>query len=126
LKQHRNGFSDALFPNIGYTFLLNLSTPLVVQVGDKKFELKTDGFLPRHKAIECYHQQGNCLFGIIPMNGNRGACDCPIFTSAILINHQLLMGSWELKEKFYVCAMYEAGPGESKFNQPVVDLSMIH
>jgi AraC-like DNA-binding protein len=26
--------------------------------------MKTDGFLPRHQNIECFHQAGNCLFGI--------------------------------------------------------------
>ncbi|MFN3667437.1 MAG: hypothetical protein ACK4S0_14835, partial [Sediminibacterium sp.] len=62
--QFPKGFSDALFPNTGYTYLLNLGTPFVMQVGDKKFEMKTDGFLPRHRAIECFHQPGNKLFGI--------------------------------------------------------------
>lgn len=64
LQQHPKGFSDALFPNIGYTYIFNLGTPFVMQVGDKKFEMKTDGFLPRNKAIECYHREGNHLFGI--------------------------------------------------------------
>lgn len=64
LKQHPGGFSDALFPNIGYTYLINLGTPSTMQVDDKYFEMKTDGFLPRNTSIECYHQQGNCLFGI--------------------------------------------------------------
>ncbi len=59
-----NGFSDALFPNIGYTYLVNLGTPFIMQVGKKKFDMKTDGFLPRHQNIECFHQAGNCLFGI--------------------------------------------------------------
>jgi len=62
--QHPDGFSDALFPNIGYTYLINLGTPFVMQVGKKKFDMKTDGFLPRHQSIECFHQAGNCLFGI--------------------------------------------------------------
>ena len=64
LKDNPKGFSDALFPNIGYTYLINLGTPFVMQVDDKKFNMKTDGFLPRNKAIECYHRQGNRLFGI--------------------------------------------------------------
>lgn len=64
LQQYPAGFSDALFPNIGYTYLINLGTPFVMQVDDEKFEMKTDGFLPRHKAIECYHSVGNRLFGI--------------------------------------------------------------
>ncbi|MES2003639.1 MAG: helix-turn-helix domain-containing protein [Bacteroidota bacterium] len=59
-----DGFSDVLFPNTGYTYLINLGTPFVMQVADKKFPMKTDGFLPRHKAIECYHKPGNCIFGI--------------------------------------------------------------
>lgn len=62
--QHPEGFSDALFPNIGYTYLINLGTPFVMQVGKKKFDMRTDGFLPRHQSIECFHQAGNCLFGI--------------------------------------------------------------
>jgi AraC-like DNA-binding protein len=64
LHQNPAGFSDALFPNIGYTYLINLGTPFVMQVDETCFEMRTDGFLPRHKAIECYHRPGNCLFGI--------------------------------------------------------------
>ena len=63
-KKYPDGFSDALFPNIGYTYLINLGTPFVMEVADQKFEMKTDGFLPRHNAIECYHKTGNKLFGI--------------------------------------------------------------
>jgi AraC-like DNA-binding protein len=58
------GFSDAQFPNIGYTYIINLGTPFVMQVSDKKFEMKTDGFLPRYNAIECFHKKNNHLFGI--------------------------------------------------------------
>lgn len=58
------GFSDTLFPNIGYTYLINLGTPFIMQVDEKRFEMKSDGFLPRHKSIECFHSTGNCLFGI--------------------------------------------------------------
>ena len=64
LQQYPEGFSDALFPNIGYTYLINLGTPFIMQIADKKFNMKTDGFLPRNKSIECYHRQGNKLFGI--------------------------------------------------------------
>src|SRR5688500_18360539 len=64
LEQYPEGFSDALFPNIGYTYLINLGTPFVMQLNDKSFDMKTDGFLPRHNSIECYHQRGNQLFGI--------------------------------------------------------------
>jgi AraC-like DNA-binding protein len=63
-KQYPKGFSDVLFPNIGYTYLINLGTPFVMQVEEKKFVMKTDGFLPRHKSIECHHQPGNKIFGI--------------------------------------------------------------
>jgi AraC-like DNA-binding protein len=63
-QQYPGGFSDALFPNIGYTYLINLGTPFTMQVDTTLFDMKTDGFLPRHKAIECYHQAGNILFGI--------------------------------------------------------------
>lgn len=62
--KHPAGFSDVLFPNTGYTYLINLGTPFVMQVGEKKFPMKSDGFLPRHQAIECYHRAGNKIFGI--------------------------------------------------------------
>ena len=58
LQQNPRGFSDALFPNIGYTYLINLGTPFVMQVDEQRFEMKGDGFLPRHKSIECFHQAG--------------------------------------------------------------------
>jgi len=64
LQQNPSGFSDALFPNIGYTYLINLGTPFVMQVDERGFEMKGDGFLPRHKSIECFHRPGNRLFGI--------------------------------------------------------------
>ncbi len=63
-KHHPRGFSDAQFPNIGYTYIINLGTPFVMQVDDEKFSMKTDGFLPRYNAIECFHKPGNHLFGI--------------------------------------------------------------
>lgn len=63
-KKHPKGFSDALFPNLGYTYLINLGSPFVMQVEDTKFNMKTDGFLPRPGYIECSHQPGNVLFGI--------------------------------------------------------------
>ena len=63
-KKYPKGFSDVLFPNIGYTYLINLGTPFIMQVDEKKFKMKTDGFLPRHKSLECYHQPGNKIFGI--------------------------------------------------------------
>jgi AraC-like DNA-binding protein len=63
-NQYPKGFSDAQFPNIGYTYIINLGTPFVMQVDNKKFNMKTDGFLPRYHAIECFHKTGNHLFGI--------------------------------------------------------------
>ena len=63
-EKHPEGFSDVLFPNIGYTYLINLGTPFVMQLDDEKFEVKQNGFLPRHKNIECHHSQGNHIFGI--------------------------------------------------------------
>jgi len=62
--EYPDGFSDALFPNIGYTYLINLGTPYTMQVGKKKYDMKADGFLPRHQSIECFHQTGNRIFGI--------------------------------------------------------------
>jgi AraC-like DNA-binding protein len=62
--EHPNGFSDALFPNIGYTYLINLGTPFVMQLEDAKHEIRSDGFLPRHKNMICHHTKGNKIFGI--------------------------------------------------------------
>lgn len=58
------GFSDAQFPNIGYTFIINLGTPCIMQVGERKTSMKADAFLPRYNPIECFHKPGNHLFGI--------------------------------------------------------------
>ena len=63
-EQYPQGFSDALFPNIGYTYLINLGTPFTMQLEDDSFEMKTDGFLPRHKNMVCHHSSGNRIFGI--------------------------------------------------------------
>ena len=63
-KRYPKGFSDVLFPNIGYTYLINLANPFVMQAGEKKVEMRSDGFLPRHTSLECYHRPGNKLFGI--------------------------------------------------------------
>jgi AraC-like DNA-binding protein len=63
-SKYPKGFSDALFPNVGYTYLINLGTPFIMQLEDRNYEMKTDGFLPRHTCLECYHRPGNCIFGI--------------------------------------------------------------
>lgn len=62
--QYPQGFSDVLFANTGYTYLINLGTPFIMQLGDEAQELKSDGFLPRHKSLTCYHATGNKIFGI--------------------------------------------------------------
>jgi AraC-like DNA-binding protein len=58
------GFSDALFPNVGYTYLINLGTPFIMQLEEESFDIKGDGFLPRHKNMICHHSVGNRIFGI--------------------------------------------------------------
>jgi AraC-like DNA-binding protein len=63
-KQYPGGFSDALFPNLGYTYLINLGTPYRMQVNHTQTTVKNNVFLPRHYHIECFHQKDNCLFGI--------------------------------------------------------------
>lgn len=63
-KQYPDGFSDVLFPNTGYTYLVNLGTPFTLQLGKQRFPMRTDGFLPRNQAMECYHKAGNRIFGI--------------------------------------------------------------
>jgi AraC-like DNA-binding protein len=62
--KHPSGFSDALFPNVGYTYLINLGTPFIMQLEEESFEMRSDGFLPRHKYMICHHSAGNRLFGI--------------------------------------------------------------
>jgi AraC-like DNA-binding protein len=36
----------------------------VMQLEDEKFEMRSDGFLPRHKNMICHHSAGNRIFGI--------------------------------------------------------------
>lgn len=62
--RYPQGFSDALFPNVGYTYLINLGTPFVMQLEEEKYDVKADGFLPRHKYMICHHAAGNKIFGI--------------------------------------------------------------
>lgn len=63
-KQYANGFADALFPDIGYTYLINLGTPFKMQLDDEVFEIKSNAFLPRYKNILTTHSAGNKIFGI--------------------------------------------------------------
>ncbi|RYG36141.1 MAG: hypothetical protein EOO01_31005 [Chitinophagaceae bacterium] len=64
LQRDSDCFSDVLFPNTGYSYLINIGTPYVMMVGDKKFPIRGDSFLPRHQRIECFHKTGNEIFGI--------------------------------------------------------------
>ncbi len=63
-EQHPQGFSDYLFPNTGYSYLVNAGTPFTMQIGENKYPIRNDSFLPRYQSIECHHQQNNLLFGI--------------------------------------------------------------
>jgi hypothetical protein len=64
LKQHTEGFSDMLFPDVGYTYMINLGTPFTMQFDAATFEVKSDAFLPRYKNITATHSAGNKIFGI--------------------------------------------------------------
>lgn len=63
-KQYPQGFSDTLFPNVGYTYLINLGTPFVMDLEGQKKEVRSDAFLPRYKNMTCHHTTGNKIFGI--------------------------------------------------------------
>jgi AraC-like DNA-binding protein len=63
-KLYPRGFTDALFPDIGYTYLINLGTPFKMQLDDELFEIKSDAFLPRYKNVLTTHFPGNQIFGI--------------------------------------------------------------
>ncbi len=63
-EQHPHGFSDYLFPNTGYSYLVNAGTPFTMQIGEHSYPVRNDSFLPRHASIECHHQKDNLLFGI--------------------------------------------------------------
>ena len=63
-EQYPAGFSDALFPNIGYTYLINLGTPFVMQLENERYEIRSHFFLPRNKNMICHHSAGNRIFGI--------------------------------------------------------------
>jgi hypothetical protein len=63
-SQYPKGFSDALFPNIGYTYLINLGTPFVMQVEEEKFEMKGDGFLRVPPVLNVFIRRETEIFGI--------------------------------------------------------------
>lgn len=58
------GFSDTLFPNIGYTYFINLKTPCNILFGNKTFHISKEAFLPRDKPLTLQHFKGNKVFGI--------------------------------------------------------------
>lgn len=58
------GFEDLLFPNVGYTYLINLGSPFTMKFDDTAFTIRNDGFLPRYKNITTIHSPGNRVFGI--------------------------------------------------------------
>lgn len=62
--EHPDGFTDALFPDAGYTYLINLGTPFKMQLDEQLFDVKADAFLPRYKNILTIHSGGNKIFGI--------------------------------------------------------------
>jgi len=62
--RYPQGFSDMLFPDVGYTYLINLGTPFTMQLDDEVFEIRSDAFLPRYKNITARHSVGNKIFGI--------------------------------------------------------------
>ena len=64
LAENKQGFSDVLFPNVGYTCIINIGTPFTMQLEKKSYEVKSDGFFPRHHYLTCHHTKGNQLFGI--------------------------------------------------------------
>jgi AraC-like DNA-binding protein len=63
-ENYPDGFSDVLFPNIGYTCIINIGTPFIMQLEKKSYEVRSDGFFPRHHYLTCHHTKGNQLFGI--------------------------------------------------------------
>ncbi|MDB5252759.1 MAG: AraC family transcriptional regulator [Flaviaesturariibacter sp.] len=62
--KYPEGFSDALFPNVGYTYMINLGTPFVMELGTNRHDVRSDVFLPRNKYMICHHAVGNRIFGI--------------------------------------------------------------
>ena len=58
-------FTDILFPNVGYTYMINLGTPFSIQLDrDKPYPVKNDAFIPRYRNISTHHSEGNRIFGI--------------------------------------------------------------
>jgi AraC-like DNA-binding protein len=64
LDEVPEGFSDVVFPSIGYTYMINLGTPFKIEIDNQIFEVKSSGFLPRHVPIIAHHAVGTKIFGI--------------------------------------------------------------
>jgi AraC-like DNA-binding protein len=58
------GFTDSLFPNIGYTYFINLNTPCNILFDNKSFHISKEAFLPRAKPLTLRHFKNNKVFGI--------------------------------------------------------------
>ena len=63
-QKYPDGFSDVLFPNLGYSYLINLGSPYDMQIEQNRQQMRGDGFLPRLNNIEAFHRPGNSVFGI--------------------------------------------------------------
>jgi AraC-like DNA-binding protein len=58
-------FTDVLFPNVGYTYMVNLGSPFRIQLDqDLPYTIKSDAFIPRYRNISTHHTAGNKIFGI--------------------------------------------------------------
>jgi AraC-like DNA-binding protein len=119
-SQYPEGFSDVLFPNTGYTYLVNLGTPFVMQVGSKKIAMRSDGFLPRPESIECFHEKDNCLFGIkfrispviFEKKINFSEYQGYIYPLSYLMNKDVLQAiksAKDFKERFMLVCQYFEG-----------------
>lgn len=119
-QQYPDGFSDALFPNIGYTYLVNLGTPFVMQLEEELMPVRGDGFLPRNKYMVCHHRPGNRIFGIkfkvspvlFQKNVNFREYREYIFPLAYLIDRQIVEQVKEARDFServrLLCGYYEA------------------
>src|SRR5687767_4828914 len=56
--KYPKGFQDILFPDLGYTYMINMGTPFVMQLNGENNTIGSDSFIPRCKNITCYHTRG--------------------------------------------------------------------
>lgn len=65
LWSEQEHFTDLLFPNVGYTYMINLGTPFGIQLdNDVPMQIRTDAVIPRYRNISTYIKKGNHIFGI--------------------------------------------------------------